>query len=230
MKSSNPQQRLIIGAFILIIGVLALADNLNFFSAHDIIRFWPTVFIVVGALKLSNTRTRSGTMIGGGLVLLGIAMTLNYLGMISFRIRDWWPLFIIMAGLAMIFKDKLRDTDSTGLCAKESTNEATIDVVAVMSGHQGNVASQDFRGGSVTAIMGGAEIDLRNAVIQTEAVIDVTAFWGGVSLKIPKDWRVVNNGIAFLGGIDDSSEPAIDANKRLIITGTAVMGGVEIKN
>lgn len=230
MKSSHPQQRLIIGAFILVIGVLALADNLNFFNARDIIRFWPTVFIVVGALKLSNTRTRSGTMIGGGLILLGIAMTLNYMGMISFRLRDWWPLFIIMAGLAMIFKDKLRDADGTGLCATENTNEATIDVVAVMSGHQGNVASQDFRGGSVTAIMGGAEIDLRNAVIQTEAVIDVTAFWGGVSLKIPKDWRVVNNGIAFLGGIDDSSEPAIDANKRLIITGTAVMGGVEIKN
>ncbi|MBI1835523.1 MAG: hypothetical protein HYR92_07235 [Burkholderiales bacterium] len=230
MKTSNPQQRLIVGAFILVIGVLALADNLHFFNAHDIIRFWPTVFIIVGALKLSNTRTRSGTLIGGGMVLLGIAMTLNYLGLISFRMRDWWPLIIIMAGLAMIFKDKLRDTDASGLCSKENTNESTIDVVAVMSGHQGNVASQDFRGGSVTAIMGGAEIDLRNALIQTEAVIDITAFWGGVSLKIPKDWRVVNNGIAFLGGIDDSSEPAIDANKRLIITGTAVMGGVEIKN
>lgn len=230
MKTSNPQQRLIVGAFILIIGILALADNLHFFNAKDIIQFWPTVFIIVGALKLSNTRTRSGTMIGGGLVLLGIAMTLNYLGVISFRLRDWWPLVVIMAGLAMIFKDKLRNTDGSGLCAQENSNESNIDVVAVMSGHQGNVASQDFRGGSVTAIMGGAEIDLRNAVIQTEAVIDITAFWGGVSLKIPKDWRVVNNGIAFLGGIDDSSEPAIDANKRLIITGTAVMGGVEIKN
>lgn len=230
MKSSNPQQRLIIGAFILLIGVLALADNLHFFNAQDIIRFWPTVFIVVGALKLSNTRTRSGTFVGGGLVLLGISMTLNYMGIISFHLRDWWPLIIIMAGLAMIFKDKLRDADGNGLCAQENTNESNIDVVAVMSGHQGNVASQDFRGGSVTAIMGGAEIDLRNAVIQTEAVIDITAFWGGVSLKIPKDWRVVNNGIAFLGGIDDSSEPTIDASKRLIITGTAVMGGVEIKN
>lgn len=230
MKTSNPQQRLIIGAFILMIGVLALVDNLHIFDTHDFIRFWPTVFIIIGALKLSNTKTRSGTMIGGGLVLLGIAMTLNHLGIISFRLRDWWPLLVIMAGLAMIFKDKLRDMDSSALCTSGSVNESNIDVVAVMSGHQGNVASQDFRGGSVTAIMGGAEIDLRNAVIQTEAVIDITAFWGGVSLKIPKDWRVVNNGIAFLGGIDDSSEPTIDANKRLIITGTAVMGGVEIKN
>lgn len=230
MKSSQPQQRLIVGAFILIIGVLALADNLHFFNGYDVIRFWPTVFIVVGGLKLSHTRTRSGTVVGGGLVLVGIAMTLNYMGLISFHLRDWWPVVIIMAGLAMIFKDKLRDSDNHGLTSQERSADSHIDVVAIMSGHQGNVASQDFRGGSVTAIMGGAEIDLREACIQTEAVIDITAFWGGVSLKIPKDWRVVNNGIAFLGGIDDSSEPAIDASKRLIITGTAVMGGVEIKN
>jgi len=235
MKNVNPQQRLILGAFIIVLGALALLDNLQIFNTRDLIQFWPTVFIVAGAIKLSQANTRSGYIIGGGLIAAGTIITLNRIGIIHFRMRDWWPVFMIAGGLVVIFKDKANDI-FRGLNSSTMNNNATtssdthLDIVAIMSGHQGNIASSDFRGGAITAIMGGAELDLRNAVIQTEAVLNVTAFWGGITLKIPSDWTVVNNGFAFLGGIDDSSVPSMNANKRLIITGTAVMGGVEIKN
>ncbi len=235
MKNVNPQQRLILGAFIIVLGALALLDNLQIFNTRDLIQFWPTVFIVAGAIKLSQANTRSGYIIGGGLIAAGTIITLNRIGIIHFRMRDWWPVFMIAGGLVVIFKDKANDI-FRGLNSSTMNNNVTtssdthLDIVAIMSGHQGNIASSDFRGGAITAIMGGAELDLRNAVIQTEAVLNVTAFWGGITLKIPSDWTVVNNGFAFLGGIDDSSIPSMNANKRLIITGTAVMGGVEIKN
>nr|WP_315466459.1 DUF5668 domain-containing protein [uncultured Undibacterium sp.] len=231
MKNVNSQQRLILGAFIIIIGALALLDNLRIFNTRDLLQFWPTVFVVAGAIKLSQANTRSGYIIGGGLIAAGTIITLNRLGVINFRMRDWWPLLMIGAGLLVIFKDKATNLfQDLQRNTTPSTNDSYLDIVAVMSGHQGNIASGDFRGGAITAIMGGAELDLRNAVIQTEAVLNVTAFWGGITLKIPSDWTVVNNGFAFLGGIDDSSVPSMNANKRLIITGTAVMGGVEIKN
>jgi predicted membrane protein len=231
MKNVNPQQRLILGAVIVIIGALALLDNLRIFNTRDFLQFWPTVFLVAGAIKLSQANSQSGFIIGGGLIAAGTITNLNNLGIIHFRMRDWWPLLMIGAGFLVIFKDKASGIFQ-GLQRNNvpNTNDSTLDIVAIMSGHQGNIASSDFRGGAVTAIMGGAELDLRNAVIQTEAVLNVTAFWGGISLKIPSDWTVVNNGFAFLGGIDDSSVPSMNANKRLIITGTAVMGGVEIKN
>lgn len=235
MKNVNPQQRLILGAFIIIIGALALLDNLQIFNTRDMVQFWPTVFVVVGAIKLSQANTRSGYIIGGGLIAAGTILTLNRMGIIHFRMRDWWPVLLIAGGFLVIFKDKANDIfkgfNSSAMNNKGTTsNDTHLDIVAIMSGHQGNIASSDFRGGAITAIMGGAELDLRNAVIQTEAVLNVTAFWGGITLKIPSDWTVVNNGFAFLGGIDDSSVPSMNANKRLIITGTAVMGGVEIKN
>ncbi|GGX05259.1 MULTISPECIES: LiaI-LiaF-like domain-containing protein [Undibacterium] len=235
MKNVNPQQRLVLGAFIIAFGALALLDNLHIFNTRDLIQFWPAVFIVIGAIKLSQANTRSGYIIGGGFITAGVIITLNRIGIINFRMRDWWPVLMIAGGLLIIFKDKANQVFK-GFGEEAFKNNATnssdnhLDVVAVMSGHQGNIASSDFRGGAVTAIMGGAELDLRNAVIQTEAVLNVTAFWGGITLKIPSDWTVVNNGFAFLGGIDDSSIPSMNANKRLIITGTAVMGGVEIKN
>jgi|JI9StandDraft_2_1071091.scaffolds.fasta_scaffold12503_2 predicted membrane protein len=231
MKNANPQQRLLLGVFIIVIGALALLDNLRLFNTRDILQFWPTIFILVGALKLSQANSRSGYLIGGGLITAGVVITLNRLGIINFRMRDWWPLFLIGAGLVVIFKDKSsKIANMLKPSSTPITSDSSVDIVALMSGNQGNVASSDFRGGSITAIMGGVELDLRNASIQTEAVLNLTAFWGGIVLKIPSDWTVVNNGMAFLGGIEDSSVPGMNAGKRLVITGMAVMGGVEIKN
>jgi predicted membrane protein len=79
--------------------------------------------------------------------------------------------------------------------------------------------------------MGGVEVDLRQASIaQPEAVLDVFAMWGGVEVRVPGDWEVVNRGWAFLGGFEDTTHHSAGTSKRLVVTGLAIMGGVEIKN
>jgi predicted membrane protein len=80
--------------------------------------------------------------------------------------------------------------------------------------------------------MGGCEIDLRQASIQgEEAVISTFAMWGGIKIKVPPTWNVIVQGIPFLGGFDDkSAKPADHSAKRLIVKGTAIMGGVEVTN
>jgi hypothetical protein len=45
-------------------------------------------------------------------------------------------------------------------------------------------STPDFRGGELTAVMGGIELDLRNAGLQNEATLNVFAMWGGIELKI----------------------------------------------
>lgn len=242
MNQSHNQRRVLIGAIVIIFGVLALVDNLHWFNARDYIQFWPMVLIAFGVLKLSQTRATSGYIIAGGLIAAGALMTLSNLGFIIFRMRDWWPLFIILAGLAVVFKgvrkdrfsdnnsDQLGDNANMGLSGLSSMGDSSIDAVAVMSGNNMKVVSQNFRGGEATAIMGSVEIDLRQASIQSEAVLQVFAVWGGISLKVPADWTIVSNGIPIMGGIEDKTIPPMTATKRLVIEGYVVMGGVEIKN
>ena len=106
-----------------------------------------------------------------------------------------------------------------------------VDVTAILGGSKTVNASTDFQGGQALAVMGGCDVDLRKATIGPEgAVLDVFAFWGGVALRVPEEWEVDNRINAFLGGIEDKTLGAPGSTQRLILTGTVIMGGAEVKN
>ena len=62
------------------------------------------------------------------------------------------------------------------------------------------------------------------------AVLNVFALMGGISIKVPTDWTVELEGTPILGGFEEKTMQPKDANKRLVVRGTAVMGGVDIRN
>jgi hypothetical protein len=104
---------------------------------------------------------------------------------------------------------------------------------ALMGGGERVVRSQDFRGGDVTAIMGGFEIDLRGAQIAGEsAKLDIFTLWGGVEIRVPEEWAIETQGMPILGAFTNSARgvPGEAPRKKFIVSGVAIMGGVEIKN
>lgn len=228
MNNNNSQGRILIGALLLIFGAMALLDNLNIFNMREVFHFWPTVFIVIGALKISKSDTTIGYLIGCGFVGIGALMILQHMGIINFRMRDWWPVFLIFAGFMVIFKDKVNSHGS--MTGQGSSLDSVCNIAAVMSGNKLQNASQDFRGGEINAVMGGVELDLRNASIESEAVLNVFAMWGGIVLRVPNDWTVISHGSPILGGFEDKTVPSMSSTKKLTIRGYAIMGGVEISN
>ena len=232
MSKSNPKQHIVLGTIIIGIGVLALLDKLNIFPIGQIFNFWPCVFAVIGFLKIAQSNSRSSMLIGVGFVAVGILLTLKQLGFIHVEWRDWWPVILIAVGASIIFRDKNVDSSSKSFLSSDSLagDNSYLQITALLGGNETSNNSQDFKGGEITAIMGGVELDLRNASIQSEAVLNVWATWGGVVVKVPSDWTVVNHVTAILGGIEDKTGAAPLATKRLIIKGTAIMGGLEIRN
>ena len=92
--------------------------------------------------------------------------------------------------------------------------------------HRGPVAHVE-----VSAVMGGCDIDLRDAVPSTDPlVIQVFAMWGGIDIRVPPGWEIQNEAWPILGGIVDSTTPPAVPTHRVILRGNAFMGGVEIKN
>lgn len=239
---NHNNNRVLLGTVIIIFGVLALVDNLHLFGMTSIISFWPAVFIVVGVLKMGQSGTRGGQVFGALILAVGVLLTLGHIGLIYFNVHDIWPMILIAVGLLVISKGWIEKEVGMGIGTGPngfrrgdqpySTADAnsTLNVFAVMSGNKQRKDSQDFRGGEITAVMGGVEIDLRPASIQGDAVLNLFVTWGGVVLKIPPDWIVIGNAIPVMGGIEDKTVPPPVATKRLILEGYVVMGGVEVKN
>jgi predicted membrane protein len=115
--------------------------------------------------------------------------------------------------------------------ASQGDSDSLVDLFVVFGGNERASVSQNFRGGRITAIMGGCDLDLRQASIADgEAVIEVLAFMGGIEIKVPDDWRVIVNVSPLLGGFEDKTRKTGPANKVLVLNGHAIMGGVEIHN
>jgi Domain of unknown function (DUF5668) len=227
---SNPEQpssdlrvtpRVVLGLFVMAAGLALALDSLGLLDAGAIFRFWPLALVAVGVVKwLSPARQTMSALFW---IVAGCAMLLMTLGYMQFG--GIWAMLLFIIGANIAWK-ALRPV------ANPSDPSAALDLLQFMGGTKTVITSADFRGGQATAVMGGCEIDLRHASMPEgrAAVLDTFAFWGGIEIRAPDDWEVISQGTAALGGFVNNARSQPGAKRRLIVTGLAIMGGVEVKN
>jgi Cell wall-active antibiotics response LiaF, C-terminal len=144
--------------------------------------------------------------------------------------QTWKPVLIfgaVVLVLAVVF------SEPTSLAQDEriQNGDDSFDDLAIMGGVKRTNVSRDFRGGGATAVMGGVEIDLRDAVMdRKEAVLDVSSVMGGVKIRVPDSWTVVSRVSSVMGGFKDSTRHPANDDHRLILKGTVLMGGLHVSN
>ena len=220
-----------LGVAAVLIGSLLLLDNFDVLDAREYIRFWPLLLILFGGVKVFYSAHRGGQVVGGAIALVGVVLLARELGFTSIGVFELWPLVLVLIGASLLFGGPARRWHPSA-DGSPSDTRSTVNAFAVLGGVQQSYNAQDFRGGEASAIMGGVELDLRQAAMQSqEAVITIFAMWGGIKIRVPSTWSVLVQGVPFLGGFDDkTARPADPSARRLVIRGTAVMGGVELTN
>ena len=213
--------RVVLGLCVMLAGLVLALDSLGFIEAGNIFRFWPLILVAIGVVKwMSPVPQKMSAIIW---ILAGVAFLLVTLGRMSFG--GVWAMILFLVGAKIAWK-ALRPA------ALPRDADSVIDLMQFMGGTKTVVTTQDFKGGQATAVMGGCEIDLRHASMPEgrAAVIDTFAFWGGIEIRVPDDWEVVSQGGAALGGFVNNARSQPGSKRRLVVTGLAVMGGVEVKN
>jgi predicted membrane protein len=119
-----------------------------------------------------------------------------------------------------------------GYSSKGFSSEDFIDATTILGGIHKNILSKNFKGGDITIFMGGAEINLSQADIQGTASLDITQIMGGTKIIVPPHWEVRSQLTSVFGNIEDKRTNIghTDPNKVLIIDGSSVFGGIEIRN
>ncbi len=95
-----------------------------------------------------------------------------------------------------------------------------------------------FRGGELMSLMGGCELDLRDAVLAPgeQATVDVFSLMGGFELRVPEGWVVNSRVTPIMGGVVDETRRTAGTSTGeiappcLILRGLVIMSGIEIKN
>lgn len=226
-KTFSLTSRTILGVVLLLLGVLFLLDNFAVFDAAHILRYWPALLVLFGGLKAAQPGGSDGRLIGGTIAVIGVFMLLSRMDIVNIEFWALWPLLLIAAGAAIVMR-----TQSGGAVLRSADASDVVTGTAVLGGMEQTCTTRKFRGGSVSAVLGGHSIDLREADIPEgeDAALEVFAFMGGIELRISQEWTVVLEGTALLGGFENKTHPLDPGKKRLIIRGQAVLGGVEIKN
>lgn len=113
------------------------------------------------------------------------------------------------------------------------TGDEHLDAVSIFGSVKKTIYSKNFQGGEIVNVFGGAEIDLTQADIKGRIYIDVTQIFGGVKMIVPSHWTVVSDVAAIFAGFDDKrvrTTAPLDANKVLVIKGTSIFAGIDIRS
>ncbi len=235
MKNHHGQNRSFIAIIFIAFGLLLLAKNFELFNFDfSIAKWWPLILIIIGLKKLFSDKLNKKIAII--FLVLGLIFLSNNFGFFdnfNWNLSDiFWPLIFVFIGLSIFFKSPFHRNRKSNETLIEKSNE--FDYFIIFGGSKNHINSTDVKRGRATAIFGGLEINLLNAKIQeNEIVIELTVIFGGIDLKIPSNWKIVQKGIPIFGGFDDKRTNVgkfTEKSPIVYIDASIVFGGVTIVN
>ena len=234
MSQSFSGKRIWAGTLLLITGVFYLLYNFNAlpFAVPGYVFSWQMCLIIIGIYALYKSVFKGFILIG-----IGTYFILPLAGYIEpIPIEKMWPLIIILIGILILFGSgfKKKNKKKYTMQTTHTIDNETFHITAVMGGDTRQISSYDFKGGTITAVMGGIELDLTNCYLSKEGcIIDLSVVMGGISLKVSREWNIQSEIMPIMSGIEDedrySNNVHIDPAATVILRGTVVMGGIEIK-
>ncbi len=227
-------RRFWLGLVFVFIGGVLLLDNLNVIPYYipDYLLSWKTFLIVLGVYFIVGRKKPEP-----GIIMITIGSVFLLQDFYYFRIRDiWhilWPSIFIIIGGGLIFR-RTRNRESLDISDEKKNDVDYVDDFAVLGGREIIVDSQNFKGGKISAVLGGSSIDLRQAnLAEGNSILDVFAMFGGTSIIVPQDWTVKVEVFSVLGGFSDKRDSSVKVvphpNKVLTVKGFVMFGGGDIK-
>lgn len=230
----EPQGRLLGGLVIVIIGGVFLARQLGIALPYWLFNFEMLV-IVIGVFIGAKHGFRDGRWLIP-VAIGGILLINNHFYDFNLS-RYFWPLFIIGIGLFMILKSRRssnREWESRYTSTTTGT-EDVLDCVTIFGGVKKNIISKEFRGGEAVTVFGGTELNLMQAETKDKIVLELVQVFGGTKLIVPPHWKIhAEEMVTIFGGLNDKRpmpmQGTVDDTKVLVIKGTCLFGGIDIKS
>jgi hypothetical protein len=246
--SQKHNSRRWIGFCLLFAGGILLAQRSGIPLPVKIIFNWQIFLIIFGLIMGIQHRFR-----GSGWLMMMIVGVFFYIDSYypAIAIHQYlWPILLICVGLVFIFrprsgckkkhlenwdywKEKKEKWEQQYNDSVSSDNDY-VDITTVLSGTRRNIVSKNFKGGEVVSILGGTELNFSQADINGRVEMELTQVLGGTKLIVPPHWDVrAEQLVSIFAGMEDRrpfGAGVVDPNKILVLKGTSVFGGIDIRS
>ncbi len=213
-------------------GVLFLLQNFGFFYLGEIWVLWPLILIAIGIAKFREAGF-THFFDPSNLITFGIfALLANFRFLYWGDIWEVLPAFIlILIGLRILLGQRIMGENRD----RDRFSQDQFNALAIFGGKELQIQSENFRGGNITVLFGGAEVYLGESIPAPEnSVVDVLVMFGGAEIYVPANWNVVMKGMPIFGGYADKRKLITSTHDEnaptLILRGFVMFGGIEIGN
>ncbi len=218
------------GVLLIAIGLIIGGNALGITHINIFFDGWWTLFIIIPCfIGLIKDDEKTGSLIG---LLIGIALLLGCQNILNFDLiwKLALPTILVLIGLSIVFKDALGGKVSSEIKKLNENRNGGDSYCATFAGQNVNFDGVKFTGTDLTAVFGGVKCDLRNAIIDSDVVVNASSTFGGIEIFVPSNVNIKIKSTPIFGGVSNKANTTPDENSHTIyINGTAVFGGVEIK-
>ena len=230
MKKNNITP-VIVGLLLVIVGVGYVGNVLNLWDFTIFFKGWWTMFIILPCIiGLVNHGFTMSNFVG---LLVGLFLLVMQQTGIQVLRNLMFPVILVGIGLMIIFKSKsftnkrVIDSKTSGTFNVPSYTAVFTSKTVVIKG------GEVFRGASAASIFGGIELDLRNADIRDDIVLDVDCVFAGMDIKLPSYVNVESNVSAMFSGTDvkrKNHDPMEGVKiSTVTLTGSCMFAGITVK-
>jgi predicted membrane protein len=217
--------------FLIVIGVYSVVKRRGF-HFHGFLFFWLGIFFIIPKVA------RTFPSVFGNLD--------------TDFVRIYWPVLLVIVGIILFihilckpsppcrshrnyhfYHGDFHKKHGYFRNAEKYANTGDFSKTSIFGNGQYIVIDTEFTGGTLNSVFGGIELDLRKAYLpEGETLLNIEAVFGGVLIFVPDDWQLDIRLESVLGGVDDKRRitGAIDKSRKLILKGSVVFSGVEIRN
>lgn len=217
------------GIIFIAVGIFYAGDTFNLWHFKLFFDGWWTLLIIIPCLISSvENGFNTGNIVG---LTIGVLLLLSSQGIINSRIvaKLILPTILILIGIKIIFRANFNKT------MKESNNinvnrEGNLDYTSIFRSQKDMYPNEQFNGANIFTIFSSIELNLENAIINKDIVINSTVIFSRLDIVIPNNVNVKISSIPIFGRATNKARPCINGNVPTIyINATCIFGGIDSK-
>lgn len=224
--------RPIIGVVLVLAGLFLVLRNTGIFPdfIDHVVFSWPMLLVTIGlVMTLGSTEKTAGIIV---MAVGGFFMIPRIFQETFHMYNMFWPSIFIIVGIIFIVS---RRKGWNSVSSKGITGDDYIDYVNVFSGGERQIVSENFKGGRISAVFGGLDLDLtKSKLAPGRNELEIACVFGGATIIVPDTWYVTIEVTPVLGGFSDTRKivpgRTVDSTSQLVIKGAVVFGGGEVKS